>query len=113
MVRFQLPGDFDSWDATTPITFEYKTATTLNTDNKLDLRVYDTADVEVASLSNNLGLVSSTVDTWATYTSTDDINTGYTWTAGDWITVKIKNYADDTNSGAAYAGELVLNYRGK
>ena len=113
VVRYQLPDDFNSWDPTSPITFEYKTATTLNTDNKLDLKFYDTANVEVAALSNNLALVSSTADTWTTYTATDDINSGHTWIAGDWITLKIKNYADDTNNGAAYAGELILNYRGK
>lgn len=113
VVRQQLPDDFSSWDATNPLTFEFKTATTLNTDNKIDLILYDTADTSVAALSGNLALVSSTTNTWSTYSSSDDINTGYTWTPGEWITLKLRVYADDTNAGATYAGELEMKYNGK
>ena len=113
VVRQQIPEDFSSWDATNPLTFEFKTATTLNTDNKIDVMLYDTANASVASLSGNMALVSGTADTWATYSSSDDINTGYTWTPGEWITLKIRVYADNSNNGKAYAGELEMRYNGK
>jgi len=111
VIRVQLPVDFVSWDASNPVTFDYKTTTTLATDNKLDLTMLDTANVSVTTLTGNTGLVSSIADTWATYSSSNDINTGATWTAGGWVTIKIKTYA--LTGKTAYSGEITLKYNGR
>lgn len=105
IVRVQVPDNFASWDATTPIEFKYKTLTTATADNQLDFTMQDTADA-AATLSNNTALVSGTADTWV-----ESINmaiTGGTWTAGGWFTTTIKLTAK--NSGAAEAGSIVFNF---
>lgn len=106
-IRILLPEDFESW-TNSPVDFNYKTQVNNTIDNFLDFNLYDTTDT-IVSLTGETGLTSN--NTWQTYTSTDNINSGYTWNPGEWFTVRLHLSADE--DGAAYAGEIELNYNGR
>lgn len=105
-VRIQVPQDFSSWDATTPIEFKYRTNTTNSADNVVDFSMQDTADAAV-TMTNNTGLVSSTAGQWVNSTNMT-IGGSPTFNAGDWFTVTIKMSA--TQNHPADIGSLVFNY---
>jgi len=106
VTRIKLPQDFDSWDASNPITFNYKTSDASTANNKLDIYLLDTTNT-VASLTGNTGLASAS---WATYSSTNNLSGG-TWTPGQFITVKVRCYG--LTGKSAQAGEITLKYNGK
>jgi len=106
VTRLQLPPDFNSWDATNPLTFNYKTADGNTANNKLDIYLLDTANA-VAPLTGNTGLANAS---WTTYSSTNDLSGG-TWTPGQFITVKVRCYG--LTGKSAQAGEITLKYNGK
>ena len=84
VTRIKLPLDFNSWDAGNPLTFNYKTADGVTTNNKVDIYLLDTTN-SVAGLTGNTNLANAS---WSTYSSTDDLSGG-TWTPGQYITIKV------------------------
>ena len=104
ILRVVLPEGFVSFQAT-PLTLAYRTDTANAADNRLDILVEDTAGVAVP-LTGASSLVSAS---WAAASVT--FGGSPTFTAGDSITIKIK--LSGTNIGAAYAGQLSLNYIGR
>ena len=104
-IRVQLPQTFSYFEAT-PISFNYKTWSSNVINNKIDLTIENGSGTSVALLGNT-NLVSSSDNTWT------NTNINFIWSptfsAGEWITIRIKLSA--LNIGTAYAGELILNYK--
>lgn len=103
IIRTTLPEGFTGWQAV-PVTFTYRTLTGLTADNQLDLTIEDSNGNPVA-LTGATGLANSS---WTT--ANISFVGAPVWTAGTPITIKIKMSA--TSAGAAYAGNLTLNYAG-
>lgn len=112
VLRFLLPRDFQAWDESKAVSFRYKTQYSDAKENKLDFRMFDTANKEIA-FSGNEGLFSSPADTWQTFTvasmpTKNKENNDAVFTAGEFVTLKIKFYSK--KGGKAYAGSLVFQY---
>jgi len=103
IIRTYLPEGFDHWQAV-PIQFTYKTSNAVLANNKIDITIEDSNGNPVV-LNNATNLASAA---WAT---TDVTFVGApVWTAGDFITIKIKLSADQI--GEALAGKIMFNYVG-
>ena len=114
MVQFQIPEDFDSWQANA-INVTYKTEETGTGDNALQIYVLDTTGANQHVTAN---LASGVANTW-TSTNITSANIAGTYSAGDYMTIGIKLYSRRNNGGGAgdprstYAGEIKLNYVGR
>lgn len=106
-IKIQLPADFVDFSSTNDLSFDYKTTTTLNTENKIDILVEDNAGVDSFTAADGLAKVSAVADTW--YTWNDEFDAG-TYAAGDFIYVTIKGYG--ITAKYPYMGELVISYMG-
>ncbi len=100
IIRFPLPGNFDSFQAS-GISLDLKTDGGGPVDAKLDLIVEKegTAGDQLSALG--IGLNSPGV--WAT----PNYTIGGTWVAGDIMVIKIKTYAQGTNS--VHLGDIKLD----
>lgn len=112
VLRFLLPRDFQAWDESKAVSFRYKTQDSDVAKNKLDFRMFDTANKEIA-FSVNKDLFSSPANTWQTFTvasmpTKNKDNNDAVFTAGEFVTVKIKFYSKKEEK--AYAGSLVFQY---
>ncbi|MBD3329997.1 hypothetical protein GF354_00530 [Candidatus Peregrinibacteria bacterium] len=103
----KLPDDFVSWQAT-PIQIYLKSSTTTAGDNQVDITVKDTANTSV-TLTGGTDLKSDSADTWVQKSIT--YNGSPTWTAGDWMTIRLNLQAKDSN--AIYVSDIKLNYNGR
>jgi hypothetical protein len=102
--RIKLPEGFTGFQAT-PIEFTYRTLDGILADNGVDLSIEDTTGTPVV-LTGATGLVSTVFAvTPITFVGAP------VFTAGQTMTVIIKLSA--LNTGAAYAGQLKINYIGK
>lgn len=112
MVQFQIPEDFDSWQANA-ISFDYMTEEAGTTDNAVQVYILDTT----ATSTHTTGSLSSA--TWATENVTSANLSGGTFTAGDNMTVGIKLLSRRNGGSAfgdprsAFAGDLQFNYVGR
>ncbi len=111
MVQFQIPEDFDSWQANA-IEVSYRTEEAGTADNNVQVYVLDTSG---ASAYTGGALASST---WAS-TALTSANIAGTYTAGEYMTLGIKlssrrdGGANGGNPRSAYAGEIQFNYVGQ
>lgn len=104
VVRVNVPEGFSAWQ-TTPVQLTYRTGTALDTDNRLDVTMTDTA-------GNPVTLVGATDLTSTTFSTTNITYTGSpTFTPGQAFNVTIKLSA--TSAGSADAGRLQFNYNGR
>lgn len=104
ILRVTLPTGFTGFQST-PIQFTYHTEDANTANNKLDIAVEDTSGTTV-SLTGGTSLASAS---WTTANIT--FNGSPTFTAGQAITIKIKQSA--LVGGAAYSGKLSINYTGR
>jgi hypothetical protein len=104
ILRVTLPNGFTSFQST-PIQFTYHTENGNTANNKIDVSVEDTNGTAV-SLTGGSSLASAE---WTTADIT--FNGSPTFTAGQAITIKIKQSA--LTGGAAYSGKLSINYTGR
>lgn len=107
VLRVQLPNDFSSFESN-PIVFNYKTLTTNNTVNKIDLTLKDNAGNNVG-LTDSANLVSTVANTWTT--GIVNFSGSPSFSAGDYLTFYVKLSTNAT--GATYLGEMSLKYLGK
>lgn len=105
VLRWRLPDDFVSWQAT-PIVFRYKTQTANLADNDIDVTIDDTTGTNIAGLTGGSNLVSSS---WTT--TNIGFGGGGTFTAGSEITIYIKMNA--TNAGGVFVSDFAFNYNGR
>lgn len=102
-IRTRIPEGFTGWQAV-PVNFTYRTQTGLLADNQIDITIEDTNGNPV-TLTGASALVNTAWNTTnITYAGAP------VWAPGQPITIKIKLSA--TSAGAAYAGNLKLNYAG-
>ena len=105
VLRWSLPDDFVSWQAT-PIIFRYKTTTANVAENKLDVTIDDTTGTNIAGLTGGSNLVNTS------FTTTNiGFGGGGTFTAGSEITIYIKMSA--TNVSGAFISDFTFNYNGR
>lgn len=105
---FALPNDFSS---TGDFSFEYRTGTTTEANNDVEVRLYNVTDSQ--ECANDL--TNGTANTWATGTiASASIETGCTGVtalnAGDIVEVQIKLLDQLGASDFADAGKLIWNY---
>ena len=105
---FPLPTDFSS---TGDFTFRYRTGTTTEADNDVEIRLYNVTDSQ--ECANDLS--NGSAGTWATGTITAaSINTGCTGgsalDAGDIVEVQVKLYDNSGSTDYADVGHVVWNY---
>jgi hypothetical protein len=114
--QWMVPDDFQSWSTTAnPIEVDYKTDTTVATDNKLDITMNDTANAAVTLDGTASGIVSAVADTWATAIVDSSIAAG-TFTPGEYVTITVKMSSKATttaNKNPAYLGAFTFNYVAK
>jgi hypothetical protein len=92
ITRVTLPSDFVRWKAKYPLIVFYRSTSADNTNNKLDISVFDTNGVPVALSGSTTGLASTS---WAS-TNIEYTGAPPTWTAGQDFLVKFKLSAKST-----------------
>ena len=103
VISWILPSDFISF-TNSPLSVLYQTATGLNTQNKLDVNLYDTTGTAVALTGgSNLSSLGWT-DANITFGGSP------TFTPGGTVTLVIKLSA--TNAGASRVSDVIFNYNG-
>lgn len=105
VVQVPLPSDFNGWDGANPLAV---TAYTSNTTNgTITLEARDSSDAQIC---NFVSVTPGSTGTWATNNTACTLSTG-TYTAGDYITLRIKLQAP--NAGNTRVGNITLNYLSK
>jgi len=107
VLSIRLPEDFVSFDAT-PFVLDYRTLSTLATDNKLDIEIRDTTGALV-TITGGSALVSSVANTWQQANITT--SGAPTFTPGGVMTITLKPAARLNNR--AEFGQLRLFYQGR
>ena len=109
-IKIKLPEDFGSFANATDLSFGYKTVTTSDADNKIDILVEDDDGDDAYTAADGQGKVSSVADTWTSYTDEFD-GAGFDPGYGEYIYITIKGYATyDSAYHSPYIGEIVLTY---
>jgi hypothetical protein len=101
LVRFTLPADFVRWNDS--MTLAYRSTSASNSNNKLDIQIYDTNGSPV-TLS---GSTTSLADTSWTTTHIE-FSGSPTWTAGQTMLLRLKLSAKD--SFQMHVGDLMFDY---
>lgn len=105
VIAIPVSADFVRWGSGSlkPITLDYRSSDASNTENQLDIEVYDTAGTQVT-------LSGSVTDLAGTSWNTTQIEfTGSpTWTVGEDLLIKIRMSAKD--NAQMHLGRIQLNY---
>lgn len=104
VVQVPLPTDFDGW-ASNPLAITGYTTNTTN--GTITLEARDSADAQIC---NFVAVTPGSTNTWATNTTACTLGSG-TYTAGDYITLRIRLQAP--TSGNTRVGNIVLTYNSK
>ncbi len=107
VAQVPIPSDWAAWD-TDPIEIRAR-AKTSAADTDVAVAVYDSAGVVVTNFNFSTPLAETT--SWADITSSTVFGGSPTFTAGDYITVKVRMSA--RNSDSLRLGNLTLNYLSK
>ena len=102
--RVKVPKNFSTWTTGSGITLRYRTTSTSNAVNYVNVRVLDTAGATITSFGSGQ-LLSSTASTWRT---TPLPISGGTFTPGGSITVLFK--LATTTAGTADIGKINFNW---
>jgi hypothetical protein len=101
LVPYTLPLDFHRWRES--LFIRYRTTSANDTDNKLDVQVYDTSGNPVTLSGSTTGLANTS---WST-THVEFTGTP-TWTPGQSILLRLKLYAKD--SFQMHVGDIHFDY---
>jgi parallel beta-helix repeat protein len=104
VVQIPLPTDFDGW-ASNPLSITGYTTDTTN--GTISLEARDSADSQIC---NFVAVTPGSTNTWTANTTGCTLSTG-TYTAGDYITLRIRLQAP--TSGNTRVGNIVLTYNSK
>jgi len=114
-LRVTLPQDFDSWATSNAVQVDLDTNTVSNSDNVLNLRIYNADDTPGSLVHSSGGYASAVADTWATVTIDDsaiDDGSAPDWdAAGETAVIYLRLGAKDDNF--VRIGDIKLNYLSK
>ena len=106
VVQVPLPSDFSSWASNTPLTIDvYSSTTSANT-----IKAY-LFDSSAGTPYNGVDITPTSTSTWQQKTPAGDMVTGFTYTAGNYITIKLRLTAP--TNGDIRVGNITLDYKAK
>ena len=108
VVQVPIPSDFDSWD-TNPFTLTAYTTNT--TDGTITVQVIKSNGSADTNFSSFQSATPGSTSTWATHTFSSLESSNYT--AGDYMTLRIRMQAKSSGAVDTRVGKIVLSYKAK